>query len=161
MSDYGHVYELLYDIAAEYNWVTSENKDEGTFVVSVKGDWQTFDVEIIYNENAEHLYVYATFRVPVAKEHLPDMYELVNYINLGGWFGFFTYTSETELVAWRYAHSFVETDPENVLLLDQILHQANGNLDSYYPAFQLVARGGVKAVDAIKQIVVCQDRRKS
>ena len=147
-----HPVDLFEEIVRGRAW-TYGREGPGMVVADVEGSPTETVVHALWDERLSTVLVAATCDLPVGPGRKHSALELLAFANGRLGIGHFCWDPQWKLFSFRHTVP-LRGAVASVELLEDVLDAAVHGMDSYYPAFQNVIRGGMSPRDAVATAIL-------
>jgi hypothetical protein len=149
LTDEIHPIDIVETLAEHHAWDFDRVADD-QIAMAVEGQWRTYSLTLAWSGADETLRLICTFEMEPPDDRMPEMHEVLNLTNDMVWSGGFTYWAQQRLMVWRYGLLLSGGQVAAPEQIDQMIRNAVGTCERFYPAFQLVAWADRAPEDALK-----------
>ena len=143
-----HPIDLVEHIAAHHAW-EFDRITEDEIAMVVDGLWRTYTITLSWSPQDEALRLFCTFEMEPPEGRLPELYELLNLVNDQCWAGSFSWWTDHQMMAFKYALFLAGGQEASTDQIDMMIGTAVHNAERYYPAFQMVTWGERPPAEAL------------
>ncbi|GAB4267261.1 MAG: YbjN domain-containing protein [Pararhodobacter sp.] len=148
LTDEIHPIDIVETLAEHHAWEFDRVADD-QIAMAVEGQWRTYSLTLAWSGADETLRLISTFEMEPPQSRLPALHEVLNLINDMVWSGGFTYWAQQGLMVWRYGLLLSGGQVAAPEQIDQMIRNAIGTCERFYPALQLVAWADRAPEDAL------------
>jgi hypothetical protein len=145
--------DLVEEIVEANEWPHDRSSEE-EMVVEVTGRWCDYRLFFVWQPELNALHFSCGFDMKVPAPRRGAVYELLAAVNERLWLGHFDLASDEPSPAFR--HGLLLRGPlgASIEQIEDLVDIALSECERFYPAFQLVVRGGKRAEDAIAAAMI-------
>ncbi len=140
--DFGDVdpIDIVESLAEHYKW-NFDRIAQDQITMLIEGGWRTYSLSLAWCEFDETLKLICSFDINPPEKKLSNLYEILNLANEKSWRGFFTFSSENNIMIYRYSMNLNGGTEASTNLIDRLVENAITTCERFYPAFQLTCWG--------------------
>lgn len=148
--DFGDVdpIDIVESLAEHYKW-DFDRIAQDQITMLIEGGWRTYSLSLAWCEFDETLKFICSFDLKPPERRHSNLYEILNLANEKSWLGFFTFSSENNLMIFRYSMNLNGGAEDSANLIDSLVDNAITTCERFYPAFQLTCWGQEAPKNAI------------
>jgi hypothetical protein len=136
-----HPIDLVESLAEARSWDFDRIADD-QIAMAIEGAWRTYSVTLAWSAREETLRLVSAFELRPPARRLPTFYKLMALANDRCWSGAFVLWPDQKLMAYRYCLNLAGGASAGPMQIQDMVRDAIGACERFYPAFQLVAWGG-------------------
>ena len=147
-----HPIDIVEILAERSDW-DFDRIGEDRIAVSIEAQWRIYSLSLAWSDRDDMLRMLCTFELNPPEDRMDEFFRLLNLANDRVWGGGFTYWTEQRLAAFRHGLTLAGGAHATPQQIEDMVRTAVGLAERFYPAFQLVCRGGSSAAEAVETAI--------
>lgn len=139
--------DVVEHMASGNNW-PFERAGEDEIAIIVNGRWTNYQISFTWMHEIEALHLACAFDMKVPERRLPEMQQLIAFINEQLWIGHFDVWTQNGVIMFRHSLLLAGAGASN-RQCETVMGTALDACERYYPAFQFVVLAGKTAREAL------------
>lgn len=150
-----HPIDTVEKFVAETGW-NYTRRNESLLCFERWGAWNRYDFAVGVRSSGSTIVFCAEFNLPKPNKmvRLPlRFYELLNLVNQNTLLGMYAYVPACNSLCWSYGLLQLQYGEFDLSSVEALIDQALSEIDTRYPAFQLVLTPGITAQEAFDNAI--------